>query len=941
MYTNADQFLNKKEDLLEFIAGNEPSVVMITEVIPKAQINPIEASALNIDGYDVYVNFDISKHNLGACGIRGVAIYVKDELNASEVTFCAEFKDHIWVEIPLTEKHTLLCGCIYRSPTKEKDVTLKSTKQLCDLLVKAGERNDTHLLICGDFNYRGIDWVNESAVDQSEHLATFINTVQDCFLHQHVTEPTRFRLGEEPSLLDLVLSKEEGMVYNLAYQPGLGDSDHVSLTFDLICHTNRSRNTQPQPNYFKANYANIRKKLGNINWEDTLFGNFEERYVHFAKTLTASIEGNVPKRTHTIKRHNIYMNRDAIRLKNKKQKLWKKYASSRGTSDYVNFVKCKNHLRSFTRSLRKDFEKTLASKSKTSPKPFWSYVKSKMKSRIKVPTLIKSDGTKAYHPREKADALNNFFGSVYKEELDNVPHVDDYSGIPLASIIITHEMVMEKLNSLNPGKSTGPDGWHPYFLYSLADILCTPLTILFNTSLREGIVPPQWLEACITAIHKKGLKSVVGNYRPVSITSVICKMMESIVRDYIVMHMSSNRIFADEQHGFVPNRECMTNLLLAMEEWTEAMESGYDIDIIYTDFAKAFDSVPHKRLAVKLKSLGINGEVLRWIEAFLSGRRHRVSIDGELSDWVYVKSGIPQGSVLGPILFVVFINDMPRVINNCCKLFADDAKIYSAIHSEDDTVSLQNDINSLVEWSTLWQLPFNIEKCKCMHVGRKSTAHSYQMNDHILENVNEEKDLGVIIDNRLKFHTHTSAAIKKANSILGLIKRSFATLDEDILPLLFTSMVRPHLEYGNIIWGPHFVGDIKAVERVQKRATRMIPSLKNLSYRKRLEILNLPSLSYRRKRGSMIMIFKIMTKKLNISLDHFFSLSNFKTRGHVYKILKNQRATKQVRCHSFSIRSVSDWNRLPSDVVLAESVNQFKNKLDEHWKATKFDSLFK
>ena len=341
--------------------------------------------------------------------------------------------------------------------------------------------------------------------------------------------------------------------------------------------------------------------------------------------------------------------------------------------------------------------------------------------------------------------MNNFFGSVYKEELDNVPHVDDYSGIPLTSIIITHEMVMEKLNSLNPGKSTGPDGWHPYFLYSLSDILCTPLTILFNKSLREGIVPPQWLEACITAIHKKGLKSVVGNYRPVSITSVICKMMESIVRDYIVMHMSSNRIFADEQHGSVPNRECMTNLLLAMEEWTEAMESGYDIDIIYTDFAKAFDSVPHKRLAVKLKSLGINGEVLRWIETFLSGRRHRVSIDGELSDWVYVKSGIPQGSVLGPILFVVFINDMPRVSNNCCKLFADDAKIYSAIHSEDDTVSLQNDINSLVEWSTLWQLPYNIEKCKCMHIGRKSTAHSYQMNDHILENVNEEKDLGVII----------------------------------------------------------------------------------------------------------------------------------------------------------------------------------------------------
>ena len=165
--------------------------------------------------------------------------------------------------------------------------------------------------------------------------------------------------------------------------------------------------------------------------------------------------------------------------------------------------------------------------------------------------------------------------------------------------------------------------------------------------------------------------------------------------------------------------ECMSNLLLAMEEWTEALDFGYDIGIIYTDFTKAFDSVTHKRIAVKLESLGIKGKVLRWIEAFLTGRRHRVSVDGELSDWVYVKSGIPQGPVLGPILFVMFINDMPRVIKNCWKLFADDAKIYSTIQSDDDTVSLENDINSLVEWSTLWRLPFNIENSKCMHVGRK------------------------------------------------------------------------------------------------------------------------------------------------------------------------------------------------------------------------------
>ena len=239
--------------------------------------------------------------------------------------------------------------------------------------------------------------------------------------------------------------------------------------------------------------------------------------------------------------------------------------------------------------------------------------------------MTKLDGTNAYNSLEKAEALNEYFGSVYQDESDNIPPATkNYSGIPLSSIEITHEMVMDKLNTLNPGKSTGLDGLHPYFLYSLADILCSPLKILFTKSLKEGVVPSQWLEACIIAIHKKGLKSAVVNYRPVSITSVVCKMMESVIRDHIVSYMSANNLFANEQHGFVPNRDCMTNLLSALEDWTEDIESGFDIDVIYTDFAKAFDSVPHQRLLKKLESIGILGEVLKWIMSFLTGRKHKV-----------------------------------------------------------------------------------------------------------------------------------------------------------------------------------------------------------------------------------------------------------------------------------------------------------------------------
>ena len=567
-------------------------------------------------------------------------------------------------------------------------------------------------------------------------------------------------------------------------------------------------------------------------------------------------------------------------------------------------------------------------------------VKSKLKTRTKIPNLTKADGSKACTSKEKADVLNAYFGNVYKEETGELPQHKYYSGIPLTSIVITQEMVLEKLNSLNPGKSMGLDGWHTFFLHRSADILCDPLLILFTKSLKEGIVPPGWLEACITVIHKKCLKTSIENYRPVSITSVICKMMESIIRDNLVSHMLNANLFADKQHGFVPNRDCVTNLLLALEDWSEAIEFGNDIDIIYTDFAKAFDSVPHKRLILKFTSSGIEGDVLQWIKSFLTGRRHRVTVDGELSDWVNVISGIPQGSVLGPTLFVIFINDMPDVAQNCLKLFADDAKLYGTIRSEDDVISLQNDINNLTEWSKMWQLPFNVGKCKCMHIGKGKNHHSYQDDQNMLENVKEEKDLGVIFDNQLKFHMHTSASVKKANSILGIIKRLFVALDEDTLHLLFTSMVRPHLEYANIIWGPHFIRDVRAVEQVQKRATKLVPLLRNVPYRERLKKLNLPSLEHRRKRGDMITCYKIVTGKVNVGLDNFFLLNKHTTRVHNLKILKSQQATKQVRQQSFPMRMVNIWNGLPSAVVHSDTVNQFKNKLDAHRDNIKFDSVF-
>lgn len=281
---------------------------------------------------------------------------------------------------------------------------------------------------------------------------------------------------------------------------------------------------------------------------------------------------------------------------------------------------------------------------------------------------------------------------------------------------------------------------------------------------------------------------------------------------------------------------------------------------------------------------------------------------------------------------------MPDEVNfNLCKLFADDCKLYGVV-DKCEANTMQYDLDGLQEWSNRWQLPFNATKCKAMHFGANNPRRHYQMNNHVLETTDQEKDLGVIIDPTLKFHVHTSAATKKANQVLGVIKKTYATRDATSITTLYTSMVRPHLEYGNAIWGPFFIGDAKKVESVQRRATKLIPELKNQPYESRLRKLNLPSLVYRRKRGDMIQVYKIFNGMVRVNPEDLFVPSRFEhTRGHHQRISK-EKATKVARTNAFSQRVINDWNSLPEYVVKAESLNNFKNRLDDFWSDKQFDT---
>lgn len=360
------------------------------------------------------------------------------------------------------------------------------------------------------------------------------------------------------------------------------------------------------------------------------------------------------------------------------------------------------------------------------------------------------------------------------------------------------------------------------------------------------------------------------------------------------------------------------------------------MDSIYFDFAKAFDTVPHRRLIGKLKAYGVEGKILSWIKAFLTGRSQVVRVNGEDSISAPVLSGIPQGSVLGPLLFVIYINDLPEVITSGAFLFADDTKIFHQVTSLEDALILQADIDALTDWSQKWLLKFNIDKCHVLTLGKFENithTHHYTLYGNELEHVFEEKDLGVTVDMELKFEEHISAKVKKANAIMGLIRRSFSFLDCDLFRRLYTTFVRPHLEYAQSVWSPHLIKQVKMIENVQIRATKLVDGLSDLDYHERLEKLELPTLKYRRARGDMIQLYRHFHIYDRSTVTPSFQPQCRSSRKHKFQLVwqRPKDGVRGLQSNSFYFRTTQAWNNLPREVVNAPNIDSFKRLLDNTW----------
>ena len=494
-----------------------------------------------------------------------------------------------------------------------------------------------------------------------------------------------------------------------------------------------------------------------------------------------------------------HLSKEAFRKIRYKQNMWRVYKHTGKDKDYDAYKEALNAATNEVRKSKRNFEHKLAQNIKSDSKSFYAYVRSKQNVRDRVGPLEDSAGNKITQGILMAEELNMHFSSVFtREDTSSLPvpetKFEGSEGERLGQLVVTPEVVANKINNMKENKSPGVDGIAPKILKETVEQICTPLAHVFNMSLQEGIVPLEWKEANIIPLFKKGSRNKSVNYRPVSLTSVICKVLETIIRDHMMDFLIKHKLINPSQHGFLKARSCLTNLLCFFEEITKWVDEGSPVDVIYLDFQKAFDKVPHQRLILKLKSHGMGNSIINWIEQWLKDRRQRIVVDGEVSSWKPVLSGVPQGSVLGPILFLVYINDLEEGVTGNILKFADDTKLFRKVKEIGDKQKLQDDIDKFVKWSEKWQMLFNFGKCKCLHIGSGNTGVNYEMGGTILSKTVKEKDVGVTMNANMKVSEQCRIAASKGNQVLGMIRRNITYKEKSLIIPLYKAIVRPHLE---------------------------------------------------------------------------------------------------------------------------------------------------
>jgi hypothetical protein len=734
--------------------------------------------------------------------------------------------------------------------------------------------------------------------------------------------------------LDLVLTNMPERVREVSEAGRLGKSDHEMIRIVLEAGGYQPTKRRVR-NWRKANWSDMRKEIGEVEWKEELEGlSVEEMWKKLTEKMSEVTEKNVPWREVHAKGRAAWMTREIMRAIRRKKRLWKKVKGGTITEEYRDADK---KVKKLIRNSKRRFEKKLADGNGINNRPFFAYVKKKTKSKTSVGPLKNRKKEVITEDQEMAELLNEFFSSVFtRESSGEVPQAEETGAEGMKEVRFTEKKVQEKIRKLREAAAAGPDGIGPRILQELSREISPALCAIFKKSYESGEVPRDWKDANVTPIYKKGIRSDPGNYRPVSLTSVCCKLMESILRDDMMAHLLDKNLIKESQHGFMTGRSCGSNLLEFLEKVTKVLDEGQPFDVIFLDFAKAFDKVPREKLLEKLRAHGIRGRTLQWIRQWLTGRRQRVFLNGKYSRWAEVLSGVPQGSVLGPILFLIFINDLDSVVEevDIVKKFADDTKMGQRVADEGGRDKLQKAINKLMEWSAKWGMEFNVGKCKVMHFGHNNPAHKYTMGGAELGETEEERDIGVSVTRTLRPSAQCAKASRTASTVLAQLSRSFHFRDRHVFVRLYKQYVRPHLEFATAAWSPWTAADKESLEKVQKRAVRMVSGLKSDNYEERLRELGMATLEERRHQIDMQQTHKILHGVDRVKKETWFTMAGDGQRMTRQATnpwnIRPQPARLDIRKNFFSNRVISGWNAIPQAIQEKQKPRDFKMAYKKH-----------
>lgn len=848
----------------------------------------------------------------------------------------------IWVEVKIKSKD-ILFGLFYRPPnsTRIQDTLIE------DSIGLAFDGGIENVIIVGDLN------LNPSYKNLERKLHSLCEQFS---LSQCIEEPTHFT-ERSSSMIDIILVNNQ----NLLTECGVGDPFleqniryHCPIYGIFNCNKVKNKPFRRQIwNFNSGDYEQLRHLISSTDWESL----FNEDVDLHAQNITDRIL-KLSKRCIYNRNINIKPNEPKWLTSNikcqirKRKRAYRKAKRTNSPIHWEKFRQLRNNTINLIRIAKSNHTKQLAQQlgsGNLKPSNWWKTIKDFIspQTQTTIPSL-QSDNGLVDEEVDKANLLNNFF--CIQTHLDDsnvdIPVLHNLSDNYLSNINIAAIEVEEILSSLPLGKAVGPDGVNNRILRELSSELSSPLSALFNHSLQSGKMPTSWKEANVCPIFKSGDHSLTSNYRPISLLNTVNKVFEKVIFKHLYNFFRENNTISSYQSGFMPGDSTSNQLAFLYHTFCEAIDSGLEVRTIFCDISKAFDRVWHKGLIVKLKASGITGTLLDWCESYLSNRRQRVILPGTHSSWNILKAGVPQGSILGPLLFLIYINDIVTDIGSQIRLFADDTSLYLVVDNPMSTAdTLNRDLQRITDWAKTWLVKFNPTKTESMVLSRKSNKPVHPpicMLNQDIPNVEFHKHLGVYLTNDLSWRKHIEYVTAKAWKRINIMKKLKFTLDRASLETVYFSFIRPILEYSDVLLSNCSNMDAYELEKVQYEAARIVTgATKLVSIEKLLKEVGWETLEKRRYNHRLILFYKMINNLVPSYLSELVPTTVGDTTRYSLRNAGDIQTFNTRTNHfqkSFLPQAIMDWNNLPQTTKDAPSLSIFKKML--HITAPKIPKYF-